>query len=119
MAKNEKPALKERLKHISEAIDRIIRFTADMKYEQFIDDDRTQLAVIKLFEIIGEASYQITNDYKKVNPHIEWKNMEGLRHVLVHDYYKIDSETLWNTKEIFLTELKIKIDKLIDETKNE
>ncbi len=56
---NSKPSVLDRLYHIKEAIDKIFAFTKDMNYEQFHEDEIRQFAVIKLFEIIGKASYKI------------------------------------------------------------
>ncbi|MEM0992551.1 MAG: HepT-like ribonuclease domain-containing protein [Bacteroidota bacterium] len=105
MAKRKIPSTKERLQHINEAIDKVLLFTDDISYEDFFEDEIKQLAVIKLFEIIGEASYQLEKTYKEKNTHIEWAKMEGLRHILVHEYYRVDVEILWNTKELFLHDL--------------
>ncbi len=58
-----------------------------------------QDAVIKNFEILGEAAYHISDELKEKYDTIEWKKIEGLRHVLVHDYYQINPEILWNTKD--------------------
>ncbi|MEM9888694.1 MAG: HepT-like ribonuclease domain-containing protein [Bacteroidota bacterium] len=113
MAKGQVLSTKERLEHINEAIDKVLHFTDDMSYEDFFEDEVIQLAIIKLFEIIGEASYQLDNEYKAKNPHIEWSKMEGLRHILVHEYYRVDIEILWNTKELFLNDLGNKITDLL------
>lgn len=112
---NSKPSVLDRLYHIKEAIAKIFAFTEDMNYEQFHEDELRQLAVIKLFEIIGEASYKIDTTYKQTHSQIEWSKLEGLRHVLVHDYYRIDSAILWNTKEFFLDDLRRSIEELIEE----
>ena len=105
-----KPNNEQRLAHITKAVDDIFRFTEDMGFNDFIKDEKTQLAVIKLFEIIGEAAYHLTKDFKSRYPFIEWRQMEGLRHVLVHDYYQIDPDILWNTKQVFLINLKHKLE---------
>ena len=114
MAKRKIPSTKERLQHINEAIDKVLLFTKDISYEDFFEDEIKQLAIIKLFEIIGEASYQLEKAYKAENMHIEWAKMEGLRHILVHEYYRVDIEILWNTKEFFLHELGEKIAALLE-----
>lgn len=65
-----------------------------------------QDAVIKNFEVIGEAVYHLTKDLKEKYSEIEWKKIERLRHILVHDYYKINPLILWNTKEQHIQKLK-------------
>ena len=74
-----------------------------------------QDAVMKNFEVIGEAAYHISKELKEKYKNIEWKGIEGLRHVLVHDYYKVNPEILWNTKDEDLSDLNINLEELIDE----
>lgn len=65
--------------------------------EQFIADKRTYYSVIKNVEIVGEAAYMLTKAFKKAHPETPWKIVQGMRHVLVHDYANIVSETLFDT----------------------
>lgn len=113
MAKRKLPTRRQRLEHINEAIDKVVLFTEDISYEDFYKDEVKQLAIIKLFEIIGEAAYHLDKEFKQENDYIEWAKMEGLRHILVHEYYRIDIEILWNTKELFLNDLGNKIADLL------
>lgn len=53
----------------------------------------------KMVEIIGEAAYMITKEFKQAHPHLPWREMEGMRHVLVHGYYTIRPEVLWDVVE--------------------
>lgn len=115
----EKLSKEERLNHIIEAIDRIFRFVEDMDYEEFLRSEMAQYAVIKNFEIIGEAAYQLPNEYRKENEDkIEWRKIMGLRHVLVHDYYKINKEIIWITIQERLLELREAIIELIEKEKH-
>ena len=110
-----KPSLSERLTHIIEAIDRIKRFTAKMDVNDFTANEMAQYAVIKNFEIIGEACYHLPNDFKDQYPHVEWRKITTFRHILVHDYYKINMEIVWNTIENRLDELKSQIRAILSE----
>ncbi|NJO01508.1 MAG: DUF86 domain-containing protein [Bacteroidia bacterium] len=74
-----------------------------------------QDAVIKNFETIGEAAYKLPKSLKMKYPAIAWKQIEGLRHVLVHDYYKISLSTLWSTKEKDITVLQEHLRDLIQQ----
>ena len=109
-----KPVNKERLEHIIEAIDRIFRFTEKMTFEAFMENEMAQFAIIKNFEIIGEAAYQIGNELKTSNPEIEWRKITAFRHLLVHDYYKINMEIVWNAKQNKLENLKMQIEDILD-----
>ena len=72
-------------------------FILNMNYEDFIKDEKTVLATIRLLEIIGEASKRIPENIRKLNPDIPWKDMSGMRDILIHDYFGIDYETVWLT----------------------
>jgi uncharacterized protein with HEPN domain len=111
---NEKPAKIDRLQHIVEAIDRILKFVDGMEYEHFLANEMAQFAVIKNFEIIGEAAYQLPKDYRMANEEkIEWRKIIAFRHILVHDYYKINTEIIWNAIHGKLVEMKGEVEELI------
>lgn len=105
----EKPRDKERLHHILESIGNIGKFTKNVSLELFLKDKMMQFAITKNFEIIGEAAFCTTKDLRTDNPEIDWKGIIGFRHVLIHDYYNINLETLWNIKENKLPQLKKQI----------
>lgn len=110
----EKPSKIDRLHHMVEAIDRILKFVENMEYENFVDNEMAQFAVIKNFEIIGEAAYHLPKDYRMANEQIiEWRKIIAFRHILVHDYYKINTEIIWKAIQGKLVELKKEIEKLI------
>jgi uncharacterized protein with HEPN domain len=115
MAKRSIPEIKERIGHIINAIDEIFLFTEDMTYETFKDDRKTRLAVEKLFEIIGEASFKINKDFKRRYADVEWKEMEGTRHILVHNYYEVIPKVLWDVKEVYLLDLSKKLKSIYQE----
>jgi len=105
----EKPRNKERLDHILEAIDNIFEFTEAKSYEAYKNDKILRFAVIKNLEIVGEAAYLLTQDFRAKHNSVEWNEMIGMRHILVHGYYQIKDEILWATIETELKPLKDKI----------
>ncbi len=109
----EKPRDKERLLHIIEAIDNINEFVENKTFEIYKNDKILRFAVIKNLEIIGEAAYLLTKEFKANNPNIEWNEMIGMRHILVHGYYQIKDEIIWATIETELSLLKEKITPLL------
>lgn len=115
MAKRNKPNDSERINHMLESIDKIFRYTEDLDYKKFNSDEMVQDAVIKNFEIIGEAAYHISKELKRQYDAISWKVIEGLRHVLVHDYYRVNPEILWNTKNEHLEDLQTNLMNLLEE----
>ena len=105
----EKPRDKERLLHIIEAIDNIFEFIENKSFESYKNDKMLRFAVVKNLEIVGEAAYLLTKDFKLENTAVEWNEMIGMRHILVHGYYQIKDEIIWATIETELLPLKDKI----------
>ena len=114
-----KPTDLERVDHMIESINKIFSYTEDLGYEEFHKNGLVQDAVVKNFEVIGEAAYHITSELKDKYSNIEWKKIQGLRHVLVHDYYKVNPEILWNTKDEHLHDLLVDLEELIEEEREE
>jgi len=108
---------KERLLHILEAINNIEEFTDGISYNSYIDDFKLRLALIKLFEIIGEASNGITEDLQNKFTNVEWSILKGIRNILVHEYFGIDYEVIWDSIKNNIPELKEKITQIINELK--
>jgi len=85
------------LKDIIDAMDAIESFVKDMDFEMFKEDDKTSSAVIRKFEIIGEATKKLPNDIKSHNPNIPWREMAGMRDKLIHFYFGVKYELVWRT----------------------
>ena len=85
-----------RLEHILVSIDRICGFVKGHTANDLKGDSQLFYAVIKNLEIIGEAAYMLTPAFKESHPDTPWKRIIGLRHILVHDYYQVDADELWN-----------------------
>jgi uncharacterized protein with HEPN domain len=98
-----------RLEHILESIDYILDFTKNATFDDFKTDMKLQFAVIKNIEIIGEASYMLTNEFKEQHTEIPWNKIIGSRHILVHGYYQVKLEIIWNIIQNDLQSLKKQI----------
>lgn len=86
--------------YLNDIIDSIVNiksFLKDMDLPSFQADIKTQYAVIRALEIIGEASKKIPKEWKEKYPHIPWRFMAGMRDKLIHDYFGVDTEVVWNT----------------------
>ena len=105
---------KNRLEHIIEAIDNVFEFTENMTFEDYVADKKVKFAVVKNLEIIGEASYKLTKEFKNKYTEIEWQTIIGLRHVLVHGYYKTEDFIIWGVIQKDLQPLKEQIQVLYD-----
>ncbi len=82
--------------------------------DAFIADEKTVDAVIRNFEIIGEAARQMPNDFTTEHPEIPWRDLADFRNVLIHEYFGVDLRTLWQIFEMNLGELKTKLDAVIE-----
>jgi uncharacterized protein with HEPN domain len=98
------------LSDMLESASKIKVYTKGLNYDSFTGDDKTVDAVIRNFEIIGEAANRIDPDFKIRNPEIEWKRVRGFRNRIVHDYFGIDYEIVWS---IIQDDLDNLIDQLI------
>lgn len=76
---------------------RAIHFVKGMKYEEFAKDDKTVYAVIRAVEIVGEAAGNIPDNIRKKFPDIPWRDIRGMRSKLVHHYFGINMEVVWQT----------------------
>lgn len=100
------------LQNILEAIEKIESYTSSGK-EEFMKSTLIQDAVIRNLEIIGEATKNISQDIRDKNNKIPWKQMAGLRDVLIHDYMGISLKIVWNVVQNELPTLKIMIKGII------
>lgn len=78
-----------------ESCKRIFEYTHGLSYDNFINDQKTADAVIRNFEILGEASKMISKETKENNPEIEWRKIGDFRNVLIHDYFGINYKVIW------------------------
>jgi len=97
---------KGRLEHILEAIERALEFTKNVDFEEYKRNVMLRYAVVKSVEIVGEASYKLTNEFRELHPEIEWRDIIAMRHILVHGYYQTEDSVVWNTVKNFLPRLK-------------
>jgi uncharacterized protein with HEPN domain len=107
------------LDDILEAIDKIERYTEGLNFEQFKKDDKTGDAVIRNFSVIGEAVKNIPPGVRKKYPDIPWKIIAGMRDKLVHEYFGIRYDVVWETIELRLPSLRVAIKKIMDQMDEE
>lgn len=85
------------IKDIIVAMDAIESFVGNLTFEEFLKDDKTASAVIRKFEIIGEAVKNIPENIKEEHPAVPWKEMAGMRDKLIHFYFGVDYNLVWQT----------------------
>jgi uncharacterized protein with HEPN domain len=86
---------KERLGHILDAIAEIESYTTNVEFKNFLTNSMMRFASIKQIEIIGEAANYITPETKALFSDIEWKQIIGMRHILIHEYFGVDANLVW------------------------
>ena len=104
---------------IQEAIQRIANYLGEMSYDDFCEDIKTQDAVIRNIEIVGEAAKCISDKLRVKAPHIPWKNMAGMRDRLIHHYFGVNLDIVWQVVAVELPNLNSEFDILVDEDKAE
>ena len=90
---------------IIDSANKIIKYTKDMTFDEFINDSKTIDAVIRNFEIIGEATNRLPEEFKDLHSNIDWHKIRVFRNRIVHDYMGIDYSIVWQIKNGFLLEL--------------
>ncbi|NBV12541.1 MAG: DUF86 domain-containing protein [Sphingobacteriia bacterium] len=98
---------------ILDSIEKINSYTAGHTFESFIKDSKTLDAVIRNFEIIGEAANRLPEDFKDLNQGVNWFRIKGFRNRIVHDYMGIDYKIVWTIIEKDLEKLETEINLII------
>ncbi|MDI6760724.1 MAG: DUF86 domain-containing protein [Candidatus Brocadiaceae bacterium] len=96
-------------------MEKIEKFVEDMSFEKFKEDDKTSSAVVKKFEIIGEASKNVPEGIKQKYTQIPWKEMAGMRDKLIHIYFGVNYRLVWTAIKERIPQLKPLIKKILDE----
>ena len=100
------------IEDIIESGKKILKYTNDLSFEQFTSDDKTIDAVVRNFEIIGEAANRLPEEFKETHSDIDWFRIRGFRNRIVHAYFGIDYSIVWYIKETYLQELLLQLEKL-------
>jgi len=107
------------LKDILEAMEAIEKFVKNMNFDEFRNNDLVSSAVIRKFEIIGEATRNIPQEIRKKYPDIPWRTIVGFRDKLIHFYFGIKYELVWETIKSKIPKLKEGIKKVIEDIEKE
>ncbi len=103
------------LEHIREAAERASSYTETMTFEEFLEDTKTQDAVIRNIEIIGEATKNLSDELRDRHPDIPWKGLAGMRDRLIHQYFGVNLDIVWNVAREELPEISLQTKKIIME----
>jgi len=103
------------LDDILDAVDKVEQFTRGMDFEQFVSDARTNFAVIRALEVIGEAVKNIPHATRERYPDIPWREMARIRDKLIHDYFGVDLRVVWRTVQEDVPPLRAQIARVVSD----
>lgn len=107
------------LEHILICIEKINKYTKGIEYTDFLKNEMMQDALIRLIGIIGEASTKISSDIKNKYTQIQWADIKGMRNRIIHDYFDVRLDVIWDTVIKELPFLKQQIIEIIPEVKKQ
>lgn len=90
------PSPREYLQHIRDETAYLLQTIQKLNQNDFVRNETLKRACVRSIEIIGEASKKLPADFKLAHPHIEWRAMAGMRDRLIHDYFGVDYDLVWD-----------------------
>ncbi len=94
------------LRHMLEAVDRVMEVTAKTTKDQFLGDWIIQDALIRELEVLGEAAGRVAHEVTSQHTEIPWREITGLRHKLIHDYFVVALDVVWDTATVDVPEIR-------------
>jgi len=101
------------LTHITEAIESIEEYLQGVEYNDFVSNKMMLDAVVRELEIIGEASNNLSNDFRSKHTEILWQRIKNMRNFLIHEYFGVNKKVVWDTCKNDIPELKAFIKKIL------
>lgn len=102
---------------IREAIARVGEYTQGISYSEFLEDKKTQDAVVRNVGIMGEAAKKISAEFKRKHKDIDWKAIAGMRDKLIHEYFGVNWSILWDVVKNKLPQLKAQLESASESSK--
>lgn len=94
------------LRHILVEADYLIGRSAGLSFDAFVADETLRRAFVRSLEIIGEATKKVPDDFRATHPQVEWRAMAGMRDRLIHDYFGVDLDLVWDVVQTRVPELR-------------
>jgi len=106
---------REFLIDIKEAVKRILTYSENLDFESFLRDLKTQDAIVRNIEIIGEAVKNLSDDFINQYPNTPWKNIAGMRDKLIHHYFGVNVDIVWDVVKIEMPKLEKQIEEILEQ----
>lgn len=103
------------IKHIMEEIRYLSQNSVRLEYRDFIKDENLKRSFVRSLEIIGEATKNLPEDFRNKYPELPWKEMAGLRDILIHKYFGIDYRSIWDIAKNKIPKLKEQMEEILKE----
>jgi uncharacterized protein with HEPN domain len=102
-----------RLQHMRDAAQKAVAFMQDRRRTELDDNEMLRLALVRLLEILGEAAKNVTPEVREANKQIPWKSIAGTRDRLIHGYFKVDLDVVWEIITVDLPPLIVELEQII------
>jgi len=108
------PSLLDFLKHILHECNYIVEASANKTREDVLDNETQSKAIVRSLEIIGEATKKLPHEFRTHYPQIDWKNIAGMRDVLIHNYFGVDYDLVWSVVTSEIPEMQHELERIIE-----
>jgi uncharacterized protein with HEPN domain len=102
------------IEHILAEINYLLKESKNLKYEDLIEDETLKRAFVRSLEVIGEATKNLSAEFRDKYPEIKWREIAGLRDKLIHHYFGVNLKRVWDVIENKIPELKKQIEKILE-----